>query len=186
MNTTEKTRENRLRAAAQRQGYQVVKSRRRDSRATDYGAYMIVNSATNYIESGDLSYGGLSLDEVENWLTSDRPDGQATKAATLCDRYAGKLRDAGFDVQTSERTTAYGTTARLVATEDIYRVTAEWHTGAKPARTRFEGVWCGQHPEMPNFQPRKAPSVGDLDALIALEDLSRWKMISGFNRGERA
>jgi hypothetical protein len=56
---------------AERQGYQLVKSRRRDPRAIDYGAYWIVNPHTNSIEAGDPTYGGMSLDEIEDWLTSD-------------------------------------------------------------------------------------------------------------------
>ncbi len=37
-----KTYENRLRRAAERQGYMLVKSRRRDPYATDYGKYVLV------------------------------------------------------------------------------------------------------------------------------------------------
>ncbi len=37
-----KTYENRLRRAAERQGYMLVKSRRRDPRAIDYGKYVLV------------------------------------------------------------------------------------------------------------------------------------------------
>lgn len=182
--TDEKVRENRLRAAVQRQGYQMVKSRRRDPRARDYGGYMIINPATSTVEAGDLTRGGMSLDDVDNWLTRDE-DGPATEAEVRCEHYAGRLRDAGFTVKTAAGRSAYGTTAQLAATKGIYRVSAEWHTGAKPARTRFEGVWCGERPDRPNFQPRKGPSVGDLDQLIALDDLSQWKMIGGFNRGEK-
>jgi hypothetical protein len=184
--TLDKTRENRLRAAVQRQGYQLIKSRRRDPRALDYGGYMIVNPHTSSIEAGDLTYGGMTLDQVEEWLADGEVTAGTTKAATLCEQYAGKLRDAGFEVQIKAHRSAYGTTARLVATKGIYQVSADWHTGAKPARTRFEGAWCGEHPERPNFQPRKAPSVGALDELLALDDLSEWKMVSGFNRGETA
>jgi hypothetical protein len=182
--TAEKVRENRLRAAVQRQGFQLVKSRRRDPRARDYGAYMIVNPTTSTIEGGDLSRGGMSLDDVENWLARDE-DGPATRAEAWCEHYADRLCDAGFDVRTAADRSAHGTTAKLVATKDVYQVSAAWHTGVKPARTRFEGVWCGKHPDMPNFQPRKAPSVGDLDQVITLDDLSQWKMIRGFNRGEQ-
>lgn len=184
MTATEKVRENRLRAAVQRQGYVLVKSRRRDPRARDYGAYMIVNPVAGTIEAGDLSYGGMNLDDVENWLARDE-DAPATRAEAWCEHYADRLRDAGFTVETAASRSAYGTMARLVATKDIYRVSASWHTGVKPARTRFEGVWCGQRPDMPNFQPRKGASVGDLEELVALDDLTQWKMLKGFNRGER-
>ena len=50
--TADKIRENRLRKAAKRQGYEVTKSRRRDPRAVDYGGYMIVDPHTNSIEAG--------------------------------------------------------------------------------------------------------------------------------------
>ena len=69
--TADKIRENRLREAAKRQGYEIRKSRRRDPRALDYGGWMIVDAHTKSVEAGDLTYGGLSLDEVEKWLTSD-------------------------------------------------------------------------------------------------------------------
>ncbi len=41
--TQYKTYENRLRRAADRQGYMLVKSRRRDPHATDYGKYVLVD-----------------------------------------------------------------------------------------------------------------------------------------------
>jgi hypothetical protein len=65
----EKARENRLRRAAVRQGYRLVKSRRRDPRALDYGVYWIVNES-NVIEAGHNQ--GLNLDEVEAWLYPDQ------------------------------------------------------------------------------------------------------------------
>jgi len=71
--TTEKTRETRLRRMAERQGLQLVKSRRRDHRAIDYGMYMIVNPNGNYIVAGAEGTGrpNLSLDDVEAWLTGE-------------------------------------------------------------------------------------------------------------------
>lgn len=69
--TVEKVRENRLRRMADRQGFKLMKSRRRDPRAVDYGTYWIVDPETNHIEAGDPTYGGMSLDEIEQWLTSD-------------------------------------------------------------------------------------------------------------------
>ena len=70
MNNTEfKTRENRVRRVAQRQGLALMKSRRRDPRAFDYGTYMLVNPQTNFVvESGSQSGYGLSLDDVEDRL----------------------------------------------------------------------------------------------------------------------
>ncbi len=61
--------ENRLRRAAQRQGLRLVKSPRRDTRALDYGTYMLVHATTNaVVASGPQSGYGLSLDEVEDAL----------------------------------------------------------------------------------------------------------------------
>jgi hypothetical protein len=63
-----KVRENRRRRAAERQGLRVVKSRRRDPRATDYGCYMITNDQ-GYIVHGTEATGRpeLSLDDVERY-----------------------------------------------------------------------------------------------------------------------
>ncbi|MHB8297969.1 MAG: hypothetical protein ACYDDW_05245 [Dermatophilaceae bacterium] len=69
MNDTDKVRENRLRRAAQRQGLTLAKSRRRDTRATDYGTYMLVDPSTNAVVAhGGQSGYGLSLDEIESAL----------------------------------------------------------------------------------------------------------------------
>jgi hypothetical protein len=61
-----KVRENRLRRMAERQGYSLQKSRRRDPRAVDYGLYSIVDSHKNPVAGGGP---GLTLDEVERRLT---------------------------------------------------------------------------------------------------------------------
>lgn len=66
---THKVRENRLRRAAARQGYKLVKSRRRDPRAYDYGRYWIVDPNTNAIAAGHDQF-GMDLDEVEAWIYS--------------------------------------------------------------------------------------------------------------------
>lgn len=66
--TAEKIRENGLRNAARRQGYQIVKSGRREPRALDYGTYMIVDPNTSAVEGG--GHGGMSLDDAEKWLRS--------------------------------------------------------------------------------------------------------------------
>lgn len=72
---SEKVRENRLRRMASRQGYRVLKSRRRDDRAYDYGGYMIIDANTNFVVWGShpLAF-CLSLGDVEDWLTL--PDDQ--------------------------------------------------------------------------------------------------------------
>lgn len=64
----EKVRENRLRRMAHRQGYALKKSGRRDPRATDYGKYWITDPNTNTMVTDEK---GMSLDEIEAWLTSD-------------------------------------------------------------------------------------------------------------------
>jgi hypothetical protein len=66
-----KVQENRLRRMAERQGYRLVKSRRRDPRAIDYGTYWIVDPKTNAIVAGGgPSQRGMNLDDIEAWLTS--------------------------------------------------------------------------------------------------------------------
>lgn len=61
----DKVRENRLRRVAERRGYRLTKSRRRDPRAIDYGKYWITDVKTG---SPLTSAGGLSLDEIEAWI----------------------------------------------------------------------------------------------------------------------
>jgi hypothetical protein len=72
MSTAERIRENRLRAMAQRQGVAITKSRRRNRRAYDYQGWMIVDPSTNDVLAGanPVAY-SLSIDQVEEWLTSD-------------------------------------------------------------------------------------------------------------------
>jgi hypothetical protein len=69
----EKVRENRLRRMAERQGYALVKSRRRDPRAIDYGCWMIINPYSNTVAAGTAGTGrpNFSLDDVEAWLTQN-------------------------------------------------------------------------------------------------------------------
>jgi hypothetical protein len=71
--TDDKVRENRLRRAAARQGLNLVKSRRRDPRALDFGTYMLLDTRTTGVVSKGLRSGyGLTLDDVEEQLTKDR------------------------------------------------------------------------------------------------------------------
>jgi len=69
----DKIRENRLRAAAARQGFRLVKSSRRDPLASDYGRWMITDSATSAVVAG--AGPSMTLDQVEHWLThpDERP-----------------------------------------------------------------------------------------------------------------
>jgi hypothetical protein len=67
----EKVRENRLRRMAERQGFVLHKSRRRDPRAIDYGRYMLVDPSTNTVVAGEVEgRAALTIDEVEDWLTN--------------------------------------------------------------------------------------------------------------------
>ena len=52
--TLEKVRENRLRRMASRQGLQLLKSRRRDPRALDYGTYWLVDASGVEVARGDV------------------------------------------------------------------------------------------------------------------------------------
>jgi len=71
---SEKVREIRLRRMAQRQGYRLVKTRRRDPRAIDYGAYTIVDPRTNFavFGIGASGYPIADLDDIEEFLTGER------------------------------------------------------------------------------------------------------------------
>ena len=62
----EKVRENRLRRMADRQGYRLTKSRRRDPRAIDYGSYWLADASTNGPVLGEQW--GTDLDEIEELL----------------------------------------------------------------------------------------------------------------------
>lgn len=79
----QKVRENRLRRMADRQGYALHKPRRRDQRALDYGELWLMQvwaqDSSGRIEavadpegSDDAWLGPFrSLDELEQWLTSE-------------------------------------------------------------------------------------------------------------------
>jgi hypothetical protein len=72
--TAERTREQRLRRMADRQGLKLEKSRTRDPRAIDYGGWMIVDLATNAVVAGTGALGRphWSLDDVEAYLNGER------------------------------------------------------------------------------------------------------------------
>jgi hypothetical protein len=72
----DKVRENRLRRAVERRGFQLQKRRRRDPRAWDYGTYQIVDPILNAVVWADWATGqgyGLTLEDVEEWLAGDTP-----------------------------------------------------------------------------------------------------------------
>lgn len=71
MSGTDKIRENRIRRAAQRQGLALMKSRRRDERAYDYGTYMLIDAQTNAVVAYRMQSGyGMNLDDIETALTT--------------------------------------------------------------------------------------------------------------------
>jgi hypothetical protein len=69
MDNSAKVRENRLRRMAERQGYRLVKSRRRDPLAVDFGRYRVETAdgveATRFASTMGW---GLTLNEVEERL----------------------------------------------------------------------------------------------------------------------
>jgi len=68
-----KTRETRLRRMADRQGLRLVKSRRRDPYALDFGKYMLVDALDAVVAgAGPAGDPSLTLDEVEAWLRGER------------------------------------------------------------------------------------------------------------------
>ena len=76
----ERSREARLRRMAERQGYRLVKSRRRDPRALGYGNFMIVDPSTNTVVAGAAGTGrpNMDIDAVEAWLTGSLDQGGRT------------------------------------------------------------------------------------------------------------
>ena len=82
MGQSDKVRENRLRRMADRQGLRLVKSRRRDERAVDYGGYMLVDVQTGGAVCGYGPFGyAADLDEVEAYLKDDIEEDNETAAA---------------------------------------------------------------------------------------------------------
>jgi hypothetical protein len=65
MGNAEKVRENRLRRMAARQGFRLVKTRRIDPLAMDYGTYHLARDE-------DDTQGPFTLDELEKRLTAPR------------------------------------------------------------------------------------------------------------------
>ena len=76
MENAEKVRENRIRRMAERQGFRLVKSRRRDPFAVDFGRYRVETGDGIEATAFASTMGwGLTLDEVEKRLTSPRRRG---------------------------------------------------------------------------------------------------------------
>ncbi|WP_329412753.1 hypothetical protein OG563_09500 [Nocardia vinacea] len=68
MDQTAKVRENRLRRAASRQGLRLVKSRRRDPRATDFERFWLYDHRDRIVYGGKP---GTTLDAIEARLQGD-------------------------------------------------------------------------------------------------------------------
>jgi hypothetical protein len=70
MDQEEKVHENRLRRMAERRGFALVKSKRRDPLALDYDRWLIIDQRTKKVVAGE-GHGGrptMALDEVEAFL----------------------------------------------------------------------------------------------------------------------
>ena len=67
MSDAQKVRENRLRRAAQRQGLMLAKSRKRDPGASDFGAYVLLDTPTSTVVAGDYGTGN-ALNNAEGYL----------------------------------------------------------------------------------------------------------------------
>jgi hypothetical protein len=73
MDIAQKTRENRLRRAAARDGYRMTKSRRRLS-LDNFGDYMLLDASTNFPVIGFRF--DADLDDVDHFLHPERKDGE--------------------------------------------------------------------------------------------------------------
>jgi len=71
----DKVRENRVRRRAARLGLRLMKSRRRDPEAIDYGLYALVDLEVGGCvhAHGVISEFALTLDDVEEWLSTSTP-----------------------------------------------------------------------------------------------------------------
>lgn len=70
-----KEKENRLRQMAERRGFSLEKSRRRDREAPDFGRFRIIGAVENSVVFGAEPYAfSATLEDVEKWL-GERPDG---------------------------------------------------------------------------------------------------------------
>lgn len=65
-----KVRENRLRRMAERRGFILEKSRRRDKRAVDYGRYRLLVNHRDLDEHAQTTPFAQTLDEIETYLES--------------------------------------------------------------------------------------------------------------------
>lgn len=70
MEASQKIRENRMRRKLDRMGYRLIKSRRKDPDAFDYGLFAIVDQNHNSLMHESLagSIYALDLEEVDSWI----------------------------------------------------------------------------------------------------------------------
>ena len=67
--TDEKVLENRLRRIAQRRGMQLLKSRRRDPQAIDYGGFMLTDTRFNAVILGGEGWAySAALEDIRKYL----------------------------------------------------------------------------------------------------------------------
>jgi len=72
--TAEKVLENRLRRVAARQGLTLNKSRRKDTRAMDFGGYMLSHTEKNAVVYGGSPFAfSASLEDVARFLKEPVP-----------------------------------------------------------------------------------------------------------------
>ncbi|MEA2729531.1 MAG: hypothetical protein QOF70_4006 [Acetobacteraceae bacterium] len=102
-----KIHENRLRRMAERQLLRLEKSRRRDTRAADYGRYQLVDESNVVVLGASQHEYECTLDEIERFLTDDKrgrwqkgKNGQArwSVPATLTDKHAARRQPGDADV----------------------------------------------------------------------------------------
>jgi len=86
-----KVRENRLRRALERQGRRLVKRRRKDRRAKDYGRYVIVFERSGEIVNTDMERKPLTLAQAERWADMEADD---RRHLELCERFDVALTTA--------------------------------------------------------------------------------------------
>jgi hypothetical protein len=77
-----KVRENKARRALSRRGLALVKSKRRDTNAADFGLYRIENPSTNMVIEGAAPNAfSMTLADVEEWL-GPQPEGEKRSERT--------------------------------------------------------------------------------------------------------
>ena len=84
--TKERVRENKVRRIAQRRGFRVERSRRRDPQALDYARYWLIR-----VEDKEEMLSRVELDDVEEWLNAYVRDEYRPDHCCSTGRQAGTL-----------------------------------------------------------------------------------------------